>query len=60
MSDYKRYLDKQLKNPEFADEWENQRPEREYLKAIISVRVEQNLTQEELAQKTGVRQSNIS
>jgi len=60
MSDYKKYLENQLQNPEFAVEWERQRPEREYAKAIIAARIEQNLTQKELAEKTGVRQSNIS
>jgi predicted transcriptional regulator len=60
MSDLNRYLDEQLKNPKFAAEWERQRPEREYIKAIIFARMEQNLTQEELARKTGIRQSNIS
>ena len=60
MSDYNKYLDKQLENTEFAAEWERQRPEREYIKAIIAARMEQNLTQKELAEKTGIRQSNIS
>ena len=40
MSDLKRHLDEQLKNPEFAAEWERQRPEREYIKAIIAARIE--------------------
>jgi len=44
MNDYKKYLDKQLQNPEFAAEWERQRPEREYIKAIVAARLEQNLT----------------
>ena len=60
MSDYKRYLDIQLKDPGFAAEWERQRPEREYVKAIIAARMDQNLTQRELAEKIGIRQSNIS
>ena len=60
MSDHKKYLNKQLENPDFYDEWERQRPEREYIKAIISARLEQNMTQIELAKKTGIRQSNIS
>ena len=60
MSDYKRYLDKQLENHEFAVEWERQRPEREYIKAIIAARMEQKITQRELAERTGIRQSNIS
>ena len=60
MSDFQRHLDEQLKDPEFAAEWERQRPEREYLKAIAFARMEQNLTQRELSERTGIRQSNIS
>lgn len=60
MSDFRSHLKYQLENPEFAAEWERQRPEREYVKAIIAARMEQNLTQKELARKTGIRQSNIS
>ena len=60
MSDYKTHLEEQLKSPEFSAEWERQRPEREYIKAIIAARMEQNLTQKELAERTGIRQSNIS
>ena len=60
MNDLKEHLSEQLKNPEFAAEWERQRPEREYVKAIIAARIESNLTQKELAEKTGIRQSNIS
>ena len=60
MNDYERHLEEQLKDPEFAAEWERQRPKREYVKAIIAARIEQNLTQKELSQKTGIRQSNIS
>jgi predicted transcriptional regulator len=60
MSSHTEYLNKQLENAEFAAEWERQRPEREYIKAIIAARTQQNLTQRELAIKTGIRQSNIS
>jgi len=60
MNDYKKHLDEQLKDPEFAAEWERQRPEREYVKAIIAARIERNMTQKELSEKTGIRQSNIS
>jgi len=35
MSDYKTHLEEQLKDPEFSAEWERQRPEREYIKAIV-------------------------
>ena len=60
MDDLQRYLEEQLKDPEFAAEWERQRPEREYIKAIIGARIEKNLTQKELAERTGIRQSNLS
>ena len=60
MSEYKKHLNRQLENPEFAAEWERGRPEREYIKAIVAARTEHNLTQKELAEKTGIRQSNIS
>ena len=60
MSDFRNYLDKQLKDPEFAAEYEQLRPEYEAIRAIISARLECNMTQKELAEKTGIRQSNIS
>ena len=60
MNDYRNHINEQLKKPDFAAEWERQRPEREYIKAIIAARIEKNLTQKELSLKTGIRQSNIS
>jgi len=60
MDDFTRHLNKLKKDPEFSAEWEKQRPEREYIRAIIAARTDQKLTQKELAEKTGLRQSNIS
>ena len=60
MSSFRNQLAEQLKNPEFAAEWERQRPERDYIKAIIAARVETNLTQRDLAKRTGIRRSKIS
>ena len=60
MNDFKNHLKQQLKDPEFATQWEQQRPEREYIKAMIAARIEQKLTQKELAVRTGIRQSNLS
>ena len=60
MSDFENHLQEQLKNPDFAKEWERLHPEREYIKAIIAVRLEKKLSQKELAKRTGMRQSNIS
>ncbi len=60
MSDFRNHLNRQLQNPEFAAEYEQLRPEYEAIRAVIAARIENNITQEELAQRTGIRQSNIS
>ena len=60
MSDFRKYLDEQMNDPEFAAEYEALRPEYEAIRAVIAARLESRMTQKELAQKTGIRQSNIS
>ena len=60
MDDFERHLQERLKDPEFAAEYERTRPEFEVMRAIIGARIESNMTQKELAEKTGIRQSNIS
>lgn len=60
MSDFRKYLNQQLNDPEFAAEYEAQRPEYEAIRAVIAARLECHMTQKELAEKTGIRQSNIS
>lgn len=60
MSDFRNYLDQQKKNPEFAEEYEAMRPEYEAIRAVIAARLESRMTQKDLAEKTGIRQSNIS
>ena len=60
MSDLRKYLNEQMDNPEFAAEYEAMRPEYEAIRAVIAARLECNMTQKELAEKTGIRQSNIS
>lgn len=60
MSDLRAYLKKQMEDPDFKEEYEAMRPEYEAIKAVIAARLESNMTQAELAEKTGIRQSNIS
>lgn len=60
MSDFKNYLAQQMEDPTFAAEYEAQRPEYEAIRAVIAARLACNMTQKELAEKTGIRQSNIS
>lgn len=60
MCDFKNYLAQQMEDPAFAAEYEAQRPEYEAIRAVIAARLACNMTQKELAEKTGIRQSNIS
>lgn len=60
MDDFDKYLDEQLQNPEFKKEWDENELEYQVMMMILKARNEQNLTQSELAERTGIRQSNIS
>ncbi len=60
MNDLHKYLEKQMKNPEFRAEHEAARIEFEVAKALIEARISMNMTQQELAERSGIRQSNIS
>ena len=60
MSDLQKYKKKQLLDPVFKAEYERTRPDFEIMHALVDARISQNLTQKELAEKSGVRQSNIS
>jgi len=60
MSDFRNYLNDQLKNPEFEKEWYDLEPEFNAIQAIIEARKSRNMTQKELAQRTGIDQSDIS
>lgn len=54
------YLNEQLQNDEFRKEWENNLPEMDVIRAIVDARISQNLTQKELAERTGINQADIS
>ena len=60
MSDFRKYLNKQLDNKEFKKEWDDIQPEMDVIRAMIDARIEQNLTQKELAARTGIDQADIS
>lgn len=60
MNNFREFLSQQLENPDFAAEYESMRPEYEAVRAVIAARLENHMTQKELAEKTGIRQSNIS
>ncbi len=54
------YLNEQLQNEEFRNEWENSQPEMDVIRAMVDARISQNLTQKELADRTGINQADIS
>jgi len=60
MSDIDELLENQLKDKEFAKAWEDTELEYQIKRMLIAARLEQKMTQKELAEKSGVRQSNIS
>lgn len=49
-----------MQDPAFAKEYEVLQPEFDVIKAIINARTSQNLTQKELAKRTGINQADIS
>ncbi|MCR5399064.1 MAG: helix-turn-helix transcriptional regulator [Lachnospiraceae bacterium] len=60
MSDYRKSLKKHMEDSEFKKEWDNLEIEYQVQAELIRARLESNMTQAELAQKSGIRQSNIS
>lgn len=60
MDDFDKYLKEQMTDPEFKKEWDSNELEYQLMMMILKARNEQNLTQSELAERTGLRQSNIS
>lgn len=57
---FRPYLDEQLKDPEFKSEWDALQPEQAVIQAIIDARKQTGMTQKQLADKTGIAQSDIS
>lgn len=53
-------LSEQMKDEEFRKEYEAIQPEMDVIKAIVDARTSQNLTQKELAERTGINQADIS
>ncbi|MBR0418942.1 MAG: helix-turn-helix transcriptional regulator [Erysipelotrichaceae bacterium] len=49
-----------MKNPEFAEAYEEIQPEMSVIKAIVDARLSRNMTQKELAEATGIAQGEIS
>jgi transcriptional regulator with XRE-family HTH domain len=57
---YKEALKERMKDPEFAREYKALEPEYEIIRQVIQTRIDKNITQKELAERIGIKQSNIS
>lgn len=53
------FLQEQLRDEEFKKEYESFQPEFDVIKAMVEARTSQNLTQKELAERTGINQADI-
>lgn len=60
MKNLKQYVSAQMENPEFKREYQEIQPEMDVIRAIVEARTSQNLTQKELAERTGINQADIS
>lgn len=60
MDDFDRYLNEQMKDPDFKKEWDENEVRYQLMIMVLRARNEEQLTQSELAERTGLRQSNIS
>jgi transcriptional regulator with XRE-family HTH domain len=60
MKTYKELLAEKLQDPEFKKEWDDIQPELDVIRAMVDARISQNLTQKELAERTGINQADIS
>lgn len=49
-----------MQDPEFEREYREIQPEMDVIRAIVEARTSQNLTQKELAERTGINQADIS
>ena len=60
VSSYKEYKEQALQDPQLRAEYDALQPEYDIIQAMIDARNAQNLTQKELAAKTGITQADIS
>ncbi len=60
MSDFRKYLNKKLEDPEFRKEWTELDPEYNLIRAMLLARKKRHLTQKQLSDITGIDQADIS
>ena len=59
MKKFDDFLEEQMQNQEFKKEYDDLQPEFDVIRAIVDARTSQNLTQKQLAEKTGINQADI-
>ena len=57
---YEEFKERALSNPETKREYDAMEPEFQLILALLELRNEQNLSQQELADRTGINRSDIS
>ena len=57
---FRETLRERMQDPDFRAEWEALEPERQITRAIMEAREENHMTQEQLAEATGIHQADIS
>ena len=60
MRKYNDFLKEQVQDEDFKKEYDNLQPEFDVIRAIVDTRVSLNLTQKQLAERTGINQADIS
>lgn len=60
MSNFNDYLSQKMKDPAFKTEYDALEPEFSIIQAMIDARKASGLTQQQLAEKTGIAQADIS
>jgi toxin-antitoxin system, antitoxin component, xre family len=60
MKKFDTFLEEQMKDSDFKNEFENLQPELDVIRAIVDARTSQNLTQKQLSERTGINQADIS
>lgn len=59
MSDFRDHLEQSLNNKEFKQEWDSQSVEREIVRQIVEARLEQGMSQVQLANACGMKPANL-
>lgn len=60
MKTLQKYKEEQMKKPEFRNAYNAIQPEMDIIRALVDARCSSNMTQKELAEKTGIDQADIS